>query len=44
MILTIRRHQLLDLLRDYGNGIRHRAHEYSHALHLDAEEILRDPD
>jgi hypothetical protein len=40
---TIRSHHLLDIFGVYGNGIRCQSHEYGHALHLDAEEVLRDP-
>jgi hypothetical protein len=44
MSIIIRPHHLLDILRDYGHGIRYQPHEYGHALHIVAEEVLRNPD
>jgi hypothetical protein len=44
MIIVLRPHHLLDILRDYGYGIRYEPHEYGHALHIVAEEVWVDPD
>ncbi len=44
MIVTIRPHHLLDILRDYGYGIRYEPHEYGHALHIVAEKVMDDLD
>jgi hypothetical protein len=44
MTIEFRPHHLLDILCDYGYGIRYQPHEYGHALHLIADEILSNPD
>jgi hypothetical protein len=40
MTFCIRPHHLLDILRDYGYGIRYEPHEYGHALHAVAGKII----
>jgi hypothetical protein len=40
MAIFIRPHYLLDIIRDYGYGIRYQPHEYGYALHLVAEDVL----
>jgi len=42
--IEIRPHHLLDILRDYGYGIRYQPHEYGHALHIVAEKIMNNLD
>jgi hypothetical protein len=44
MPIILRPHHLLDILRDFGHGIRYEPHEYGHALHSVAEQILKDLD
>jgi hypothetical protein len=44
MPIVLRPHHLLDILRDYGYGIRYEPHEYGHALHTVAGKIFTDPD
>jgi hypothetical protein len=44
MAIILRPHHLLDILRDYGYGIRCEPHEYGHALHVVAERVMADPD
>jgi hypothetical protein len=41
---VLRPHHLLDILRDYGYGIRYEPHEYSHALHIVAKQVMNDLD
>jgi hypothetical protein len=40
MIIELRPHHLLDIIRDYGDGIVYQPHEDGHALHLVAGEVL----
>ena len=40
MALELRPHHLLDIISDYGHGIRYQPHAYGHALHLVAEQVL----
>jgi len=40
MSKNIRPHHFLDILRDYGYGIRYQPHEYEHALHRIGEDLL----
>ena len=40
MALELRPHHLLDVISDYGRGIRYQPHEYGHALHTVAEQVL----
>ncbi len=44
MTVSLRPHHILDILRDYGYGIRYQPHEYGHALHTVAKRIMNDPD
>jgi hypothetical protein len=40
MALELRPHHLLDIISDYGHGIRYQPHAYGHALHTVAEQVL----
>lgn len=40
MTLELRPHHLLDIICDYGHRIQYQPHEYGHALHLVAEQVL----
>ena len=40
MALELRPHHLLDIISDYGHGIHYQPHEYGHALHTVAAQIL----
>jgi hypothetical protein len=40
MTLELRPHHLLDIVSDYGHGIRHQPSAYGHALHRVANEVL----
>ncbi len=40
MTLELRPHHLLDIISDHGHGIRYQPHEYGHALHSVAEQVL----
>ncbi len=44
MTVILRPHHLLDILRDYGYGIRYMPNEYGHALHIVADKVLNDLD
>jgi hypothetical protein len=44
MSIEIRPHHLLDILRDYGCGIRCEPHEYGHALHIVSEQVMNNLD
>jgi hypothetical protein len=42
MTICIRPRHLLDILRDYGYGIRCEPHEYGHALHIVVGRVIDD--
>jgi len=44
MALELRPHHLLDIISDYGHGIRYQPHAYGHALHTVAEQVLGNVD
>jgi hypothetical protein len=44
MALELRPHHLLDIISDYGHGIRYQPHAYGHALHTVADQVLGNPD
>ena len=44
MTIELRPHHLLDIVRDYGHGIQRQPHEYGHALHIVAKEVLEQVD
>jgi hypothetical protein len=43
-ISVLRPHHLLDILSDFGHGVRHQPHPYGHALHSVADRIFSDLD
>ena len=42
--MKLRPHHLIDIVSDYGHGIKFRPHPYGHALHTVAEQVVSDPD
>ena len=43
-MINIRPHHLIDIVSDYGHGIRYTPHPYDHALHTVAAQLIGDLD
>jgi hypothetical protein len=42
--MKLRPHHVLDIIRNYGNGVEFKPHPYGHAVHIVAQKILSDVD
>ncbi|MBN1873876.1 MAG: DUF1284 domain-containing protein [Anaerolineae bacterium] len=40
--MKLRPHHLIDIISDYGHGVKFTPHPYGHALHTVAEQVLND--